>query len=163
MANKYPETVISHWSTLIEGLDASPLAFFEYVEVAANHRAIPEIEISRMDYHEGGIFSAKREYLRIRQGKFLFDICASPYGTGFFVSWWLGRNLPFLLSIPIIGAIYGRFLKPNTYYTLDSADMFQTATHLAVLQAVDGLTATKGLRTLSESERRPTMRAALAR
>ena len=33
--------------------------------------------------------SANRQYLRMHRGKHAFDICAAPFGNGFFVSWWL--------------------------------------------------------------------------
>ena len=158
MANPYPEDVISSWSTLIENLKASPLDFYESVKSAIRKRDIPETEMSQVDFYESGLFSHKREYLRIIRGKLLFDICAAPYGNAFFVSWWLGAKQPFILRIPVIGWLYGRFIKPPTYYSLDTTKMFRTATHAAILEAVDGLTTAKGLRALSESERKPTLR-----
>src|SRR5881296_1975829 len=117
MANDYPPDLVSNWSTLIENLEASSLAFYQSIESAIQKRAIPDVELSRIDYHESGIFSAKREYLRVVRGKLMFDICGAPYGNGFFVSWWLGAKRSFLLSIPVIGYLYKRFLKPLTYYS----------------------------------------------
>jgi len=214
-----PTDVISNWSCLIENLQTSPLGFFESVERAIQKRAIPDTKSSRVDYHEGGVLSAKREYLRINRGKLIFDICAAPYGTGFFVSWWLGKPrvsvspLAFLLaivgylvlmdelmsrigfflgflisialvpatlvvlrycvqegalsdehvlSIPIIGYLYKKLLRPDTYYAMDTETMFRTATHAAVLEAMDALLTDKGLRALSETERRPTIRELMA-
>ena len=34
--------------------------------------------VSRIDHREGGILSAKREYLRVRRKELIFDICARP-------------------------------------------------------------------------------------
>jgi hypothetical protein len=203
--------VISNWSTLIENLEASPLGFFESVEAGIKKRCIPQTETSRVDHYESGMLSAKREYMRITRDKLIFDICAAPYGTGFFVSWWLGTPtveplaviaiivayfilmailivlagffnglffslllvpaallvmIPledsgldrYVMAIPFIGHVYKRFFRPDTYYSIDTTTMFRTATHAAVLEAVDGLVSAHGLRLLSESERQPTMR-----
>ncbi len=84
-------TVLSHWSRLFEGLSASPLGFYKSVEQAVERRQLPDTSRSRVDWHEGGVLSAKREYLRVERGRLVFDICGAPYGNGFFVSWWLGR------------------------------------------------------------------------
>jgi hypothetical protein len=63
-----------------------------------------------------------------------------------------------LLDIPLIGALYERFFHPNTYYRMDTALMFQSAVHAAVMQVVDQMTSSKGIRALSELERKPIMR-----
>src|SRR3989344_80720 len=86
--------VMSHWSNLIENLQASPLEFYGLVECAIRNRNIPEASTSRVDWQEGGLLSAKREYLRVSRGKNIFDVCGAPFGNGFFVSWWLGEPRP---------------------------------------------------------------------
>lgn len=145
----------------------------------------------------------------------MIDICAAPFGTGFFISSWLAETRPefpavvralifmayfpvfalsvqafglfmgpfiffgliivgllvvqanreadhnsedFVMALPIIGRIYERFFKPDTYFAMDTALMFRDAVHNAVLEAVDGLTTHHGLRALSELERRPVSR-----
>ncbi|MBU1700304.1 MAG: hypothetical protein KJ831_09145 [Candidatus Eisenbacteria bacterium] len=47
---------------------------------------------SRVDWREGGIGTPKRKYLRVTREDMAFDICAAPFGTGFFFSWWLGTT-----------------------------------------------------------------------
>src|SRR3989337_2241358 len=86
--------VFSHWYHLLEGLQESPMSFYESLESAIKKRELPDIAISRVDYHEGGVFSAKREYLRVSRQNQVFDVCAAPFGAGFFVSWWLGELKP---------------------------------------------------------------------
>jgi hypothetical protein len=81
--------VISHWDQLIENFQTSSLAFYEAVEQGLHRRAVPEFKVSRVEFKEAGILTAKREYLRIVRGKCTFDICAAPFGTGFFFSWWM--------------------------------------------------------------------------
>jgi len=209
------DEIVSHWSKLFENFQASPLAFYQAVESALLKREIPDSKNSRIDHKEAGVLSAKREYLRVQREKLLFDIGAAPFGTGFFVSWWLVDEFPrlnplvkiaavfglFLVAIflvvpagmvlgsilflallfgglavansnasignfddrvvralPLIGALYNWLFKPDTYYRIDSMKMFQTAVHNAVLEVIDAMTAEKGLRALSESERKPVMR-----
>ncbi len=42
-------------------------------------------------WKEGGVLSAKREYLRIQRGNLAFDVCTAPHGSGYFFSWWMAR------------------------------------------------------------------------
>jgi hypothetical protein len=88
------DNVIGHWSVLIESFEASPLAFYQSVEAALARREVPQTRKSRVEHKEGGLFSASREYLRIEREKLFFDVCAAPFGTGFFVSSWLVESLP---------------------------------------------------------------------
>jgi hypothetical protein len=217
--------VISHWCHLIENFQTSSLAFYESVETAVQARAVPEINRARIEHQEAGLASAKREYLRIHRGKHAFDICAAPFGTGFFVSWWftepplkfallytlgfffglviamdiafavgfaVGAAMGFgtflggscalvgvpailwllgnamrqgriggestVLAMPLVGSIYERIFAPATYYALDTALMFQEAVHNAVLEVIDCVTANKGVRALTEAERKPIMK-----
>lgn len=162
MAKGKSLVILSHWSTMIEGLPASPKEFFQSVEAAVQNKNVPDTKFSRVDWREGGIISAKREYLRIKRKNLAFDICGAPFGNGFFISWWLGEVpsyfVQLLLEIPVIGPLFSRFIKPTTYYKIDTASMYQSLIHSAVLEVIDGMTKTKGLRALSESDRKPIMR-----
>jgi len=151
--------VFSHWFHLLEGLQESPKTFYASLEEAINKRELPDVSLSRIDYREGGIFSPEREYLRVKRKEYIFDICAAPFGRGFFVSWWLGEKpgliRELILMIPILGPLLVGAFKPATYYQHDTTLMFQESVHAAVLETVDGLTQAKGIRVLSESERKP--------
>lgn len=81
--------VFAHWHKLVENFEASPLEFYEAVEAAVRRREVPDMHCSRIEYHESGVLSALRVYQRIERKKLAFDICAAPFGTGFFFSWWL--------------------------------------------------------------------------
>lgn len=209
------DSVVSHWSTLIEGFQASPLAFYQSVEAALARREVPQTQNSRVDHKEAGLLSANREYLRFKREKLIFDICAAPFGTAFFVSWWLvdeepklnpllkalalvGQLTLFLLllnqfgmvmgsfvavalvfgglaladagasngsfddgvirALPLLGRLYVWLFKPATYYRIDTMEMFQKAVHNSVLEVIDTMTAEKGIKALSESDRKPIMR-----
>src|SRR5215472_4191946 len=84
-----PSNVISQWCNLIENFQASSQEFYTAFEQAAAARAMPESFSKRVEHKEGLLASANREYLRLQRGKYAFDICAAPFGTGFFVSYWL--------------------------------------------------------------------------
>ena len=86
--------VISHWHHPIENFQTSTMEFYAAVEVALQPRQIPDYTVSRIDWREGGVLTARREYLRIKRGKLAFDLCAAPFGTGFFFSWWLTELPP---------------------------------------------------------------------
>jgi hypothetical protein len=158
-----PVTIFSHWSKLIEGLETSSKDYYASVASAVNEREMTDIKISRVEWSQGGLFSAKRQYLRVQRKELVFDICGAPFGNGFFFSWWLGERpsglLALVAGIPILGPvalwIHGVLIKPNTFYKLDTASMFQTSVHAAVLEVIDELTAQSGLRALSELERKP--------
>jgi hypothetical protein len=222
------DTVISQWSQLIENFQASSQEFYNAFESAVATRAIPELHSTRIEHKEGGLASGNREYLRMHRGKHAFDICAAPFGNGYFVSWWftepplrfgflyliailfgvavmfdfayligfaagvgisgvtfgafLGGCFGFfgvpvalwllghalrkgiirgestVLAIPLVGWVYGRVFAPPTFYSMDTAIMFQTAIHKAVLEVVDCMTANKGIRALTEAERKPVMK-----
>ncbi len=158
MARKVTD-VVSHWYILIEELQESTQQFYSSLEEAITRRELPNTDLSRIEYREGTLLSAKREYLRVRRHEHLFDICAAPFGNGFFISWWLGEApgafWRLVLLIPVVGAVLVRLLRPVTYYQMDIALMFQESVRKAVLEVIDGITEARGLRALSEDERKP--------
>ncbi len=98
----------SHWNLLIGDLQASPREFYQAVEEEVTNRQVPDVRFSRNMWYEAGVTSSQREYLRVARGALHFDICAAPFGTGFFYSWWLiGPNyfgVRYLLTVlAIIG------------------------------------------------------------
>ncbi|RKY25060.1 MAG: hypothetical protein DRP62_02215 [Planctomycetota bacterium] len=180
--NKKVTAVLSHWHKLFEGMQASPQRIYSQIEQAIERREIPDVKISRISYPEAGALSAKRDYLRVQRLEYIFDICAAPFGTGFFFSWWLGetRKFSWLLAIIIVALIevFGLIIRLSwwlplgigvvivvlwrlslrpTYYRLDTALMFQDSVHAAVLEVIDEATEDKGIRALSELEKKPIM------
>jgi hypothetical protein len=103
--------VISHWHHPIENFQTSTMEFYTAVEQALKPREVPDYSVSRIDWREGGVLTARREYLRIGHGKLAFDLCAAPFGTGFFFSWWLAELPPthallWALLIGFLGLIF---------------------------------------------------------
>ncbi len=155
-------SVISHWDNLVEGLHYSTQDYYYALERAIASRQIPDVTVTRIEIKEGGILSAKRLYLRVARKELHFDICGAPFGNAFFFSWWL-TELPSgclvtLLSIPVIRSWTWFLARPLTYFKLDTAIMFQESVHFAVMEVIDQITDAKGIRALTEVERKPIMR-----
>lgn len=160
MANAGIE-ILSRWSTLIEGMSATPSEVYDRIEAALEPRKIPDATRERVELAEGSVFSVRRVYLRVRRNELWVDICAAPFGTGFFFSSWLLKTngcLAGFVEVPLFGFFF-RLLSPTfSYYHHDAATMFYTAVHQAVIEVVDEMTKAKGLRTLAADERRPSLR-----
>ena len=67
-------------------------------------------------------------------------------------------NDDFIRVLPILGPLYNWLFKAETYYRIDTTEMFQKAVHNAVLEVIDEMTSAKGLRALGEGDRKPVMR-----
>jgi hypothetical protein len=98
----------------------------------------------------------------------IFDICAAPFGTGFFFSWWLGDPAPsgiwgIILTIPVVGAFAQRFFKPLTYYNMDTSHMVQGAISFAIKEVLETITKANGRRSLTDDELKPVMKDLFAR
>jgi hypothetical protein len=114
---KLPQ-VVSHWHTQIEGFSTSALDFYELVNAGIARREIPDLKISQVEWKESGLGSGKRVYLRVSREHLNFDICAAPFGTGYFFSWWLARipevflDLAFLFGYLFVGGLlFGIFAR----------------------------------------------------
>jgi hypothetical protein len=156
--------VLAHWSTLIENFNTSPAQFYAALSGALEKRKMPNARIDLITFKESHLLSAKREYLRIRcKEDFYFAVCGAPFGTGFFVSWWLleppdGCLAQLFAPFPVLSAIARALVKPWTYYRIDTATMFKTMTHGAVLEVVDSMISSLGIKALPEAERKPVMK-----
>jgi len=94
--------VEGHWHSLIEGFATSSLDFYELVKAGIARREIPDLKISQVEWKQGGLGAGKRVYLRVSREGLNFDICAAPFGTGYFFSWWLAKISRVLLDLLFI-------------------------------------------------------------
>ena len=202
--------VISHWYALVPDFQSSTQEFYASVEKELEARKVPDLEISRVEFAEGGLLSAKREYLRMTRERLVFDICAAPFGTSYFYSlrfaelpsvvklWqivlflfllgislviilqlfggffgWLvfflliglgiysGRNAASmgidaaLIKTPVIGPIYERFFRKETYYRIDTRLMYLETIDAIVKGRVEEVTSAKGIKLLSIKQYSP--------
>jgi hypothetical protein len=78
--------VLKHWYVLHLDFATVTSEFYQAIEHDLQTRELTGLEISRIEYAEGGLLSAKREYLRMRRERLVFDVCAAPFGTSWFFS-----------------------------------------------------------------------------
>lgn len=124
--------VVSHWGHLFEGLQETPQSFYKDLEDAIGKRGLPEVSVSRIDYHEGGAFSAKREYFRVERQRLVFDVGVAPMGDACFVSWWMGEVRSFW-SILVSAGIVLLSLFLYTYFIAKIGLFVGTVTATIVL------------------------------
>lgn len=147
--------ILSHWHVLLDDFKTSSQDFYGSLTQALKERQIPDLSVSRVNHSEGGLFSAKREYLRASLQDMDYDICAAPYGTGFFFSSWMAVKEP----IPILTWLMSWFGKRTiTFYTFDTRTMFQESVHRALTDTINAIGTKQGLRALSPDEARLRLR-----
>lgn len=151
------QEVLSHWHHLFETVPFSSQEFYAAVEGEVKSKDVAGITFSRVNYAQGGMFSASREYLRITFNEYAYDICAAPFGKGYFVSWWMGEltnpDVTILSNIPFIGRYFKK--RPKTFFELDTETMFKETISLCVKEVVEKLTSAKGIRQLTEAQWHP--------
>lgn len=149
-------TVLSHWSHPFDRLRFSSQTFYDTVTKSIQIRNVPDVNFSMVAHVEKIqtiVFDPRREYLSVRRNEYEFKICAAPFGTGFFVSWWFLQRergyMTFIKKIPVIRWL----VSTKTFYQLDTEEMYRSFVHLSVLEAIDEMTTAKGKRALTEMER----------
>ncbi len=149
----------SRWFTLISDFGYSSQEFYKQLIEELQSQGIENISTKYVFLKEGNAFSKKRTYLRVTWKDYDYDICAAPFGNGFFVSWWLLYKNSFwqllLLRIPFLGNWLVKILFPVTYYKIDTASMFMSYAQSSVLKIVDSITKLEGVKSLSETKRKP--------
>ena len=116
------QEILSHWHKVYENFSTSSLAFYDMVEQEIERWRIPDVEFSRVEWKESGLLSSRRIYLRVTRGPLNFDICAAPYGTGYFFSCWVTATSKRLLALVyfVVTAILAFFI-PLGFWVLDGS------------------------------------------
>jgi hypothetical protein len=78
--------VLSHWYTPVPNFNISTQDFYTAVEKELKTQQVPGLEISQVEFSEGGLLSDKRTYLRMTRERLVFDVCAAPFGANYFFS-----------------------------------------------------------------------------
>ena len=150
---KTPVTIKSHWQHFYDNITFSAGDFYAQVEEGLKERKIKGISITTESFLERHIFSAKRVYLRITENEYVFYICAAPFGTGTFISWWLCvKDEKIANKIPLLSKLVGKDRNNKTFYQMDTEAMYTSAISTVVASVADNMTAEKGFR-LSELDR----------
>jgi hypothetical protein len=167
---QYPGTgpfreFLGRWHTTFQNFEMSSGEFYANFEECLAKSRIPNLRVTRTLWRERGFMSSQRIYLRVKRHDLYFEVCASPFGTSFFFSWWFFRKITIvekLLSFPFGWLIFFPITLPwamlfgtNTFYSYDTAEVFEEIVHGCVQQVIDTMTTEKGLRALTEAERKP--------
>lgn len=136
---KYDYEILSRWGHLYPGVQLSGQEMYARVEEKLKTRAIPGAEISKVQWTEGGVFSAQRDYLRVKRWGHAVDVCAAPFGTGFFFSSWLTEPLPRLGFLALVGltvaftVLTGLFFTTQLWSKLGALANFRGTIYLLVV------------------------------
>ena len=205
--------LLSYWNHLFDRPLCSAKEFYTEVEGNLDSREVPGLEHGHMQMQEKNIMSRSRLYLQMRRERLVFEICAAPFGTGYFVSsrlfdrrkiatlWdytlflglviglmaYINSESDIVISIvivgflitslwsmmrlaatdtvkwlderlyvmPLIGPIYESWFHPLTYFREDQNNMYREVVHRAVLETIDSLSSEKGVKPLTEDEKKP--------
>ena len=205
--------VLSHWYTPVPNFNLSTQEFYAAVEKELEAQKVPGLEMSRVEFSEGGLLSDRRMYLRMTRERLVFDVCAAPFGVNYFFScrfaelpikvsfanlvalfllfivlvflslktlgFWLSvifwpvllvaltytlcnavslglANLDaWLLKQPVIGELYERFFRKETYHRQDTRLMYLTVVEGVIKKLVEQETAAKGVKLLTQYEYGP--------
>jgi len=148
--------VLSHWSHFFQSFSVSSELFYAELEKTLAHHEMPNAVISKTRHKEGGILSAARDYLRIKHGDIVFDVCASPFGKDFFISWWLyetAGTMRTMLGRTKVGDFLNARAAKRTFYQVDEEDMFRSCVHDCILETIEKVSEGKGLLKLTDAER----------
>jgi len=123
--------------------------YYSKVQEFVTARNMPDVNFSRVTYSQGGLGKGDREYLRVDRKDDIFDICASPFGNGSFVSYWYGepkkRLKELAYKIPRVNTFVDAFDK-KTRFELDTATVFRTWVKECIDLAIEDITGQKGVR-----------------
>ena len=84
---KPKQPVVHKWWYVVQlDFEASTEEFYSAIEQDLAARELQGLELSRVEYAEGGLLSAQRAYLRMKRERLLFDVCSAPFGTSWLFS-----------------------------------------------------------------------------
>ena len=204
---------LGHWIVPVAGFNYPPSEFYAAIEKELATLKVPSMEVSRVEFAEGGLLSDKRIYLRMVRERLAFDICAAPFGTTYFFScrtiyippvieiWhvvvltvafggvyallakFLGTFFAMLALVglllaivqvfrntialgltdldatltktPVIGPVYERLFRKETYYRKDTRLLYLSIVPEVVKRLAEEVTGAKGIKLGRQYEHAP--------
>jgi hypothetical protein len=139
--------ILDSGGQFFDEIQFSTQEFYTGIEEGIVRREFENISYKRIDLYGGGILSSKREYLRITRNDLTFDVCAAPFGTGFFVSWRLGEKTSWFDHFPILK----NFKGTKTYFQKDTEGMYISGIKAIIKEAINNVDQEpKGMRALAD-------------
>jgi hypothetical protein len=148
--------VLSHWSHFFQSFAMSSELFYAELQKTLQAHDMPHVQLSKTRHKEGGILSAGREYLRIKHGDIVFDVCAAPFGKDFFISWWLyetAGTMRTMLRNTKVGNFMNERASKRTFYQIDEEDMFRSCVHDCILETITKVSEGKGVTMLTDADK----------
>ena len=143
-------TVHSHQSQYFEDLQMSSREFYLLLKNMIEEYRYPDVICTPVTLKEGGIFSSKRDYMRISRQRYHFFVCASPFGRSFFISWWLQEDANKVANaaakVGMLGRVIAQRMESKTYYELDTEQMFTSSINAIIKMAIEKIKADRGYR-----------------
>lgn len=148
--------VLSHWTKTFPFTSISSEEFYTLIEQHLKEQNIDDCFIGRVTMKEGGVFSSSRQYYRVKFKHLVFDICAAPFGSHFFISWWFYESEGSMASF-FRRTKFGSYLQQRaakrTFYQIDVEYMFENCIHQCITAVVDDMAESKGFRKLTNEEK----------
>ena len=152
--------IFATWHHPFENQHFEASEVFKAVEEKIKAKDLPDVSVDLVGYLTEGVCFGNRKYLQIRRSDQMILVCASPFGTDYFISWRAGKPLDILDNIiphiPFIGKMLEARIHKKTYFELDTDTMFKDIVHSCILKAIDDLSDAHGMRRLTDVERLPT-------
>lgn len=79
--------VVDSWFNLVPSEQFSSDEMYAAIAAEVEAQEFPGLTVSRVELHEGGLLSDKREYLRMQRERIIVDFCAAPVGVNYFFSY----------------------------------------------------------------------------
>lgn len=99
--------VYSYWGSFTPDIHFSSQDFYRILEETIRLKQWPGVSLLRVEYAEAGLFSHKREYLRIIRQRQIFDVCAATFGTDYFFSLREAHFTPAIDTRTILSVLFG--------------------------------------------------------
>lgn len=148
-----PTVMLSHWHHSFSDIEYSPEEIYKATERSIKAKEIPGVSFERVTHLQEGVLDKRREYLRIKKDNYTIDMCAAPFAKGFYVSWRLLEKKKFWREFVRKFPMFVNLADLKTYYQVDTEIMIKDYMHKGILEAIDEMTKSKGLRALSDTER----------
>lgn len=139
------------WTHVINDFTYSSKEFYQKLEKKLRDKDVKDVTIGFESLYEGSyLASPARNYLKVTWRDKMFYVCAAPFGSGFFISWWHFEKTPVWEQLVMLLGKFGRWIilsiNPMTFYRIDTARVFQRYMHDAVVATMDEIAKEKSIR-----------------
>lgn len=153
---------LSRWNVLIHGLHYSSKEYYDKLELVLKTENVEGLKFTTKNLSTGGILSSRRLYAHISYDGFVYEVCAAPFGNSFFISYWMSgadnKLKNGIARIPLFGKHVVNIFFPETYYRVDTCNMFHTLLHDTIIALTDEIAEKNDAQKLSENQKIPVMK-----